>query len=187
MKETKIPCYDKSAFGGQGDRTAEDTWLVVNQAGQPPIKVVLFEGWCVGFRPLSDSEVKGKWKDAVTQAEEGDYHGKLGLNKIDDVEFVNRALRGYDKLTNQLDALIHLDAADPRSVYRWRAEQESVLRETRGSGMTDEQVQHFVDGYYPAYELFTDRLRSGIFDRGKGKQMRLVIGEDREVRNLAFL
>ena len=47
--------------------------------------------------------------------------------------------------------------------------------------MTDEQVRHFVDGYYPAYELFTETLRAGVFGEDKGRQLRLVVGPDRKV------
>jgi len=66
--------------------------------------------------------------------------------------------------------------------------------------MTDEQVRHFVDGCeladlpcavpkanvsldYPAYEVYTDVLRKGIYDE-PGQQLRLVVGEDRRVRTV---
>jgi D-glycerate 3-kinase len=52
--------------------------------------------------------------------------------------------------------------------------------------MTDEQVIKFVDGYYAAYELFTDALRDGIFTvQGlRGKQLRLIVGKDRRVKQV---
>ena len=99
-----------------------------------------------------------------------------------------------------------MDAADAQYAYRWRQEQEAELRAARGAnggGMTDdEQVRRFVDGYYPAYELFADALREGVFggkeeeeeggddggdddgDKKKspgGRQLRLLVGEDRRV------
>jgi len=186
-KETKIPSYDKSAYNGQGDRVPEEKWKVANQKGQPIPKVVIFDGWCVGFRAASSAELERKWASAVRQREQGVYHGRLGYNRQIDVEFVNEALKGYDELTDQLDALIHLDAADPLFVYQWRGQQEKALREAKGSGMTDEQVKKFVDGYYPAYELFTDRLRAGAFEGTNGKQLRLVIGEDRGIKDVVML
>lgn len=82
---------------------------------------------------------------------------------------------------------IHIDALETQYVYEWRKEQEEKLRRERGSGMTDEQVKEFVDGYYPAYELFLDRVREGVFkgreegEGWKGKQLRLVVGRDRKV------
>jgi D-glycerate 3-kinase len=53
--------------------------------------------------------------------------------------------------------------------------------------MSREEVERFVDGYYPAYELFTGKLREGLFagqDGGKGRQLRLVVGKDRRVRQV---
>lgn len=183
-KETRIPRYDKSVYNGQGDRVPKVRWAVVNQEGQPETKVVILEGWCVGFRPLSQEGLRGKWEKARNQRETEEYQGRLGFNKVEDVAFVNEALRGYDPLTDQLDVLIHLDAENPTFVFQWRMQQEVALRQAKGSVMTDEQVIEFVNGYYPAYELFTDNLRAGVFDGEEGKQLRLVIGEDRKVKEM---
>lgn len=38
------------------------------------------------------------------------------------------------------------DAEDTHFVYSWRQEQERTLRAVKGTGMTEEQVNHFVDG-----------------------------------------
>ena len=155
--------------------------MVVNQEGSLKPRIVIFEGWCVGFRPLSKQELRRKWQDAVKHQETGGYQGRLGLNRLEDVEFINKALSEYNPLTDQLDAMIHLDAQNPQYVYDWRLQQEAHLREMKGSGMTKEQVINFVNGYYPAYELFTDTLRVGTFGEEKGRQLRLVIGKDRRV------
>lgn len=37
---------------------------------------------------------------------------------------------------------------------------------------------------YPAYELYTERLRHGIFDGERDKQLRLVVGKDRRVKEV---
>lgn len=69
-------------------------------------------------------------------------------------------------------------------VYSWRAEQEAQLRRETGSGMSEEQVEKFVDAYYPAYELFTDGVRRGVFEGREGRegcQLRVVVGRDRQV------
>jgi len=96
-------------------------------------------------------------------------------------------------------------------VYEWRLEQEAALRASKGVGMTDQQVVNFVNGCkqsipasplkpacknlhtnrtrtdYPAYELFTDKLRSGIFECDKGRQLRLIVGKDRRVKHSQIL
>ena len=182
-RETQIPKYDKSAYNGQGDRVSAEEWDAVNRNDSAKTEVVIFEGWCVGFRALPQEELQRRWRDACKKRDSGSYEGRLGWVRLEDVEFVNENLRGYDELTSQLDALIHLDAENPMFVYQWRIEQELHLRELKGSGMTDEQVIDFVNNYYPAYELFTNDLRAGVFG-SKGKQLRLVIGKDRKVKEI---
>lgn len=178
---TKIPQYDKSAFSGQGDRVAESEWEQVNTSSST-IKVVLFEGWAVGFRPLPPPILRQKW-EAATEAARSDpnYNGRLGPSTLSSVQDINTALESYNQITDQLDALIHIDAEDLQYVYKWRLDQEVDLRKKRGSGMTDEQVKHFIDGYYPSYELFTETLRAGVFGDDRGRQLRLVVGPDRKV------
>ncbi|KZF25404.1 P-loop containing nucleoside triphosphate hydrolase protein [Xylona heveae TC161] len=146
QKFTKIPSYDKSAFDGQGDRTDPSTWAQVNRAGENPVQVIIFEGWCVAFRAIPSSELKAKWEDAVRRAAKNEGQGTLGKHQLNNLEFVNERLKDYDHLTDQLDALIHLDATDTRFVYDWRLQQEAALRLSKGVGMTDEEVIKFVDG-----------------------------------------
>ncbi|KAI4252435.1 MAG: hypothetical protein L6R42_007960 [Xanthoria sp. 1 TBL-2021] len=187
-QETSIPSYEKSAFNGKGDRKLQTQWTNVNKNGQQPVQLVILEGWCVGFRALDDTQLTALWTDALKQSTQGNsYRGRLGHNRLENVHFINEALRGYDSLTDQLDALIHLDAEHPQYVYEWRLEQEDQLRRERGSGMTNAEVMIFVDGYYPSYELFTDRLRSGAFENRDGAQLRLVIRKDRQVKEVMEL
>ncbi|KAL9640467.1 MAG: hypothetical protein Q9204_000695 [Flavoplaca sp. TL-2023a] len=184
-QETSIPSYDKSAFDGRGNRKPQNQWTTVNKAGQQPIKIVVLEGWCVGFRALDDINLTTLWLSAVELSTRGcGYQGRLGHSRLQDVKFINEALKGYDSLTDQLDALIHLDAEDLQHVYAWRLEQEDQLHQERGSGMTKAEVVKFIDGYYPSYELYTDRLRSGVFGNRVGAQLRLVIRKDRLVQDV---
>jgi D-glycerate 3-kinase len=96
---TKIPQYDKAGFDGQGERVPEDRWQTVNAEGQIPIRVVLFEGWSVGFRPLNEHELKQKWEHAVKARQTGHYVGRLGHNTLESVANINDALREYDQIT----------------------------------------------------------------------------------------
>ncbi|KAL8243562.1 hypothetical protein R6Q59_009820 [Mikania micrantha] len=190
-KPTKIPRYNKAAYSGQGDREDESTWEAVNTDPDKPIRVVLFEGWCVGFRPLSDQDLQHKYENAVaaTKNPATPYKGRLGYNTLESVTTVNDALKRYDEITDQLDAFILIDAADTYYVYKWRLQQEEGLWAKKGSGMTSEQVINFVNGYYPAYELYTDTLREEVFKRSGNEstekgQLRLIVGEDRKVKTV---
>ncbi|KAJ9650372.1 hypothetical protein H2198_010322 [Neophaeococcomyces mojaviensis] len=199
-KPTKIPQYDKAAFSGQGDREPEEKWEVVNTDPAKPIRVILFEGWCVGFRPLPSSTLASLHSSAAKLASDAssDYPGRLGHNSLESVTTINEALKQYDEITAQFDGLVHIDAEDPLFVYAWRKEQEHNLIKAKGSGMTDEQVKEFVDGYYPSYELYVSGLREGMFktlkqdnkidsagaDDRKGCQLRLIVGRDRKVKEV---
>ncbi|KAI4087406.1 MAG: hypothetical protein LQ344_006796 [Seirophora lacunosa] len=181
--DVQIPIYDKSAFNGQGDRVPKEKWVKISGGQDRSIDLVILEGWCLGFRALDDANLAACWKQAVeTREYNQEYRGRLGYNRLEDLRFVNEALREYDVITNQLDALIHLDAEDPQYVYEWRLEQEASLRRSKGSGMTDQEVVNFVNGYYPSYELFSDRLRTGALKEREGNQLRLVIGKERDVK-----
>lgn len=106
----KVPSYDKSAFNGAGDQEPESEWPTVNAKGNPPVEIVIFEGWCVGFRALSDTEVEKKWKLAKDDFQrDGDsYKGQLGKQTLESVSFVNDNLRQYDELTDLFGAFIHM-------------------------------------------------------------------------------
>jgi D-glycerate 3-kinase len=177
-KQAQIPEYDKSAHNGRGDRVPSSCWKSVNTPSSQPICVVIFEGWCVGFRSLTPQEVESKREgESLT----------LKRHRLEDLMFVNEKLREYEVLNEAFDAFIHIDAQETGYVYPWRQEQEDALRKEKGVGMSREEVERFVDGYYPAYELFTDKLREGLFagqEDGKGRQLRLVVGRDRRVQEV---
>jgi D-glycerate 3-kinase len=175
-KPAKLPVYDKSAYNGHGDRAPESQWHSINQPGQPQIRAIILEGWSVGFRALSPADVEAKWKGPSRT---------LQQHKLEHLLFVNDKLRGYDALTDLFNAFIHIDAEDLQFVYSWRSEQEEHLRRDRGdpnAGMTPEQVIKFIDGYFPAYELYTDTVRQGILPGKSGHQLRMVVGRDRKVK-----
>lgn len=98
-KETYVPRYDKGAYNGQGDRVSQRAWKVVNCGGQESVELVIFEGWCVGFRALETSVLRKKWEEAVIQSKSGQYQGRLGWSRLEDLEFVNGALCKYDVIT----------------------------------------------------------------------------------------
>jgi len=96
---TKIPQFDKSRFNGRGDRVDESKWEIVNADGEEKIRLVVFEGWCVGFRALGEEGVRKKWEEAKKQLASGSYHGRLAHNRLEDLMFIDKALTQYDILT----------------------------------------------------------------------------------------
>ena len=71
----------------------------MNKDGENNIKVLIFEGWCVGFRPLPADELRRKWETALREKDAGSYNGRLGWNSYSSIEFINNALGAYEALT----------------------------------------------------------------------------------------
>ena len=180
--DLKIPSFDKSRFNGEGDRAPESEWPKISQKPD----VVVFEGWCVGFQPLSASGVEEKHAQALAQ--------KLPVNtpashQVSHLMQVNDNLKRYcDAFMGPqfFDFFIHIDTDDLRNVYTWRLQQEHKMIETKGSGMSDEQVRAFVDGYMPSYELYLNSLRQGLFE-DKGRMVRVVLNRKRDIEELEEL
>ncbi|PVI07918.1 D-glycerate 3-kinase-like protein [Periconia macrospinosa] len=175
--ELKIPSFDKSKFNGEGDRAAKEDWPTMNRKPD----VVVFEGWCVGFRPLSAEAVREKHQLALA--------GKLPVNtpakhQVEHLLEVNECLRRYCEAfmgPQHFDFMIHIDTDSLRNVYKWRLEQEHKLIAAKGTGMSDDQVAAFIDGYMPGYELYLEGLRGGFFDGGDGRQIRVLLDIERAV------
>ncbi|KAI5786019.1 D-glycerate 3-kinase-like protein [Pyronema domesticum] len=174
----KLPRYDKSLNQGNGDRV-----IPPNAPVEVP-EVVIVEGWCVGFKSLGEDEVRLRFANGEVGG--GLLKKKARLQVLESLLEVDRSLAGYDVLTNEYDFLIHIDAEDINYVYTWRLEQERAMIELRGSGMSEEEVRNFVDGYMPGYELYVDQLRKGIFEE-RGKQIRVVLGKGWEILNVMQL
>lgn len=177
---TKIPSFDKSAFNGEGDRNLPERWRSANEDLSRRARVLILEGWCIGFAALPASALIQKWSDAIRKSIRQNYHSRLANSQLSSLAFVNSALQSYDELSSFLDCLIHLDAEDPLSVYEWRLQQEHALWDTSHAGMTDEQVINFVDDYYPAYELYSSGLR-GQNKIAAAQRLRVILGSDRRI------
>lgn len=180
--ELQIPSFDKSQFGGEGDRAPVADWHSISRKPD----VVVFEGWCVGFQPLPASTVEKKHLLALA--------GKLPINtpakhQLSHLLEVNDYLKRYCDAfmgPTHFDFFVHLDTSDLNNVYVWRLEQEHKMIVAKGSGMSDEQVKAFIDGYMPSYEIYLDTLRQGIL-KDKGRMIRVVLDRQRYVERIEEL
>ncbi|KAH7094308.1 P-loop containing nucleoside triphosphate hydrolase protein [Paraphoma chrysanthemicola] len=174
--ELKIPSFDKSQFNGEGDRAPEPDWPVITRKPD----VVVFEGWCVGFQPLPNAAIEQKYQDALA--------GKLTVNtpaqhQLQHLVEINENLKRYCDAfmgPQHFDFFIHIDTNDLNNVYTWRLQQEHKMIEAKGSGMSDEQVRAFIDGYMPSYEVYLDVLRKGLFGE-KGRHVRVELDRARRI------
>jgi D-glycerate 3-kinase len=124
----QVPRFDKSAWGGAGDRRAPE---IVKGAD-----IVLFEGWFVGVRPINPGAFDAAPPPILTAA---------------DREFardMNAQLQDYLPLWERLDRLILLYPADYRRSLEWRRQAEHQMIAAGSSGMTDTEVEQFVEYFW---------------------------------------
>ncbi|EEU48219.1 uncharacterized protein NECHADRAFT_75579 [Fusarium vanettenii 77-13-4] len=175
------PAYDKSLHSGQGGRVPVGQWEKVPL--DQGLDVLIFEGWCLGFKPLTKEETTQKWKQAK-ESPDSSLTNTLADHDISHLLLINENLSRYcNSFTGpqHFDAFLHLSTDKLVHVYEWRLDQEKALRKHK-TGMTDEQVTRFVRGYMPAYELFLERLqKENFFEDGEKKHVQVVLNRDREV------
>ncbi len=125
-----IPRFDKSAYGGAGER--EDSEVIASA------DVILFEGWFVGLRTVNEAV----FDDASPF-----------LNTPEDVQFardMNRQLEDYLPLWEKLDSLLVMLPQDYRWSLQWRQEAEAKMRAQGRSGMSDVEIERFVEYFWKA-------------------------------------
>ncbi|KAI0827920.1 P-loop containing nucleoside triphosphate hydrolase protein [Trametes gibbosa] len=155
--EVNLPSFDKSLFNGEGDRAPR------SHVVRAPVDLVLFEGWCVGFYPIERDEVERRFAAPVAGLGV-DFFQRKGY-RLDDILDVNDRLKSYVSWWNLFDAFIQIRPPDEHPytfIYQWRLQQEHHMKARNGGeGMTDAQVEGFVDRYIPGYVFFGDGVTNG--------------------------
>jgi D-glycerate 3-kinase len=136
-----VPRFDKSAWGGAGDRTTPETVEGVD--------IVLFEGWFVGVRPIDSAVFDGSTPPPIQTLAERSFARDM-----------NDRLKDYLPLWERLDRLMLLYPIDYRLSQQWRRQAEQQMIATGKSGMTDAQVDQFVEYFWRSLhpELFITPL-----------------------------
>lgn len=124
----EIPRFDKSACGGEGDRTRSE--IVEN------IDVVLFEGWFVGVRPIEPTNFDRPLPPIITLADRTFARD------------MNAKLQDYLPLWERLDRLFVLYPTDYQVSKQWRRQAEQQMVATGKSGMRDEIIDRFVEYFW---------------------------------------
>ena len=131
-----VPRFDKSVLNGAGDRTVPE---VVRG-----VAIVLFEGWFVGARPINPAAFATAPSPIVTEADR------------DFARDMNAKLQDYLPLWAKLDRLMVLHPTDYRLSQQWRRQAEHQMIAAGKSGMSDREINQFVEYFWKALhpELF---------------------------------
>ncbi len=146
-----IPRFDKSLWNGAGDRVSPE---MVSEAD-----IVLFEGWFVGVKPIDPCRFSDAPYPIITERDR-----QFALD-------MNEKLGEYLPLWQRLDQLIILDPIDYQLSKKWRQHAEQEMIAKGKSGMTDGEINQFVEYFWKALhpELFIKPLIE------KGENVNLVI------------
>lgn len=129
-KPIPVPRFDKSLYGGMGDRVEPE--LVA------PADIVWFEGWFMGTRPV-DPKIFDRRIDPIIT--DGDRSFARDCNQ---------RLHDYLPLWQRLDRLAVLYPVDYRLSKQWRKEAERKMKDRGKSGMSDDEIDRFVEYFWKA-------------------------------------
>ncbi len=146
-----LPRFDKSAHGGEGDRSEPE---LITQAD-----IILFEGWFVGVRPIvSEFEIVADQQFA---------------------QAMNQQLQSYVPLWELLDRFVILYVPEYQLSKQWRKEAEHKMIAQGKAGMSDAEIDEFVEYFWQALhpELFIPPLLKQadlVLEIGEGHSVRSI-------------
>lgn len=153
-EEAWVPRYDKTAFGGRGDRAPKENWTHI---GASVVDVVLLEGWCMGFEQVP--------VDTLID---------------EDLSEVNDALCVFGSIYTRLDGLFVIEIEDMDWVYSWRLQAERATRAAGRKGLSDEEVTDFVSRFMPAYKQYSPALYNRKTPLCPRHELHIAIDRDRK-------
>lgn len=121
-----LPTFDKALDEPSEPRTLKK------------IDLLIVEGWCLGLIPQTPEQLN----TAVNTLELAEDQTNRWRT------FVNQQLAGeYQQYWQLFSKLIWLRAPDWSAICRWRALQEQQLWSSRGKGMTDAELERFMQSF----------------------------------------
>ncbi|MBW4519102.1 MAG: glycerate kinase [Scytolyngbya sp. HA4215-MV1] len=135
-----IPRFDKSAHNGAGDRTVPEQVQAID--------IVLFEGWFVGARPITNDAFEQAPPPILTAADRAFARAS------------NDRLHAYLPLWQRLDHLMILSLPNYRLSQQWRQQAEHKMIAQGKPGMSDRQINAFVEYFWRSLhpQLFIEPL-----------------------------
>ncbi|MGI0486701.1 glycerate kinase [Pantanalinema rosaneae CENA516] len=135
-----IPRFDKSLHQGAGDRIAPEAVRDVD--------IILFEGWFVRVRPIAPELFETAPPPIMTEDDRA-FARDMNIN-----------LHAYLPLWERLDRFMVLLPIDYRLSKQWRQQAEQQMIASGRSGMTEAEIDAFVDYFWRALhpELFIPPL-----------------------------
>jgi D-glycerate 3-kinase len=123
-QSTQVPRFNKAV----DDRYPQNQWDTITG----PVDIIIFEGWCVGCKAQTDSQLTLAINELEEQEDSDGYWRK----------YVNSALQqDYQTLFTKIDKLVVLQAPSFECVFEWRWLQEQKLIATYQRKDTEKPAQ----------------------------------------------
>ncbi len=148
-KPFHIPLFDKSLHHGYGDVLKKT--LKVNQKQD----FILFDGWCQGIPTSSSKQLQKICKKDNIPLKEID--PQLKYHKT-----VLKNLKQYQPLWKTINYLIMLKPDSSKLHQQWRWQQELELIKKKHKGMTQAQIEYFVNIYLPFTYLCYEKIKPNL-------------------------
>jgi len=149
FKSLKVPTFNKAI----DDRYPKNLWHKIESKPD----VIIFEGWCVGARAQTVSQLK-KSINSLEKAQDPSTKWRTHVN--------NQLKTKYKLLFNQLDGLLYLKAKNFNLLREWRLKQERKLwiqaKDKKNLKiMSSVDVLNFMQTYQRiTQQMFKDALKS---------------------------
>jgi len=149
FKNLEVPKFNKAI----DDRYKKNLWYKIKLKPD----VLIFEGWCVGARAQSSSQLK----KPINSLEKVYDQGAVWRTHVN-----NQLKTGYKTLFKQLDGLLYLKAKNFNLLRKWRLKQERKLwAQTKSKKglkiMSSSDVINFMQTYQRiTQQMFKDAVKS---------------------------
>ena len=165
FKSLQVPKFDKAI----DDRCSKSSWHKIKTRPD----VIIFEGWCVGARAQSNSQLK----KTINSLEKVYDQRAVWRTHVND-----QLKTGYKTLFKQLDGLLYLKAKNFNLLRKWRLKQERKLwAQTKSKKglkiMSSSDVINFMQTYQRiTQQMFKDAIKSSsiIMDLNSKHQIQKI-------------
>ena len=165
FKRFKLPKFDKST----DDRIKTKYWPIIKKKPE----IVIFEGWCVGAKPQSNSLIK----KPINILEKYEDQNLIWRKYVND-----RLKKEYKKLFAAIDYFIFMRTPNFESVFKWRLLQEKKLikkSQFKKKIMSYNEIKRFI----MFYERITLQM---IKDLSKSASIVMLLKKNHEIKKIFF-
>jgi len=167
FKSTHIPKFNKAI----DDRCSKSLWYKLKSKPD----VVIFEGWCVGARAQTNSQLK-KPINSLEKVYDKSAKWRSHVN--------NQLKTKYKKLFKQLDGLIYLKAKNFSLLRNWRLKQErKLLVQTKNKKNLKIMNSRDIINFMQTYERITQQM---FKDAIKSSSIIINLNSNHQVQTIKF-